>query len=165
MTLWVDATLQLLIASLFSLSTLPKKKKYWCLFFCSLFKYFQRDKSQGCRAEQNNPQESPMNPSLLFSSLDTYYYHFKLTNKGRRAQQLFWMNEDFCPQEKLNKKKLAKKDRAKSQPQVQCCQAPREPHSPVFQLHPVRMELSPGQTIDVILEGYSTTPRVRGCHV
>lgn len=60
----------------------------------------------------------------------------------------------------MNKKKLAKKDRAKSQPQVQCYQAPREPHSPVFQLHPVRMELSPGQTIDVILEGYSTTPRV-----
>ena len=103
-----------------------------------------------------------MNPSLLFSSLDTYYYHFKLTNKGRRAQQLFWMNEDFCPKEKLSKKKLAKEDRAKSQPQVQCCPAPREPRGPVFQLHPVRMELSPGQTIDVILEGYSSTPRVRG---
>ncbi|KAB0347974.1 hypothetical protein FD754_012831 [Muntiacus muntjak] len=107
--------------------------------------------------------DKPFAPELNLGahfSLDTYYYHFKLTNKGRRAQQLFWMNEDFCPQEKLNRKKLAKKDRAKSQPQVQCCQAPREPHGPVFQLHPVRMELSPGQTIDVILEGYSTTPRV-----
>ncbi|XP_070307131.1 hydrocephalus-inducing protein homolog isoform X1 [Odocoileus virginianus] len=107
--------------------------------------------------------DKPFAPELNLGahfSLDTYYYHFKLTNKGRRAQQLLWMNEDFCPQEKLNKKKLAKKDRAKSQPQVQCYQAPREPHSPVFQLHPVRMELSPGQTIDVILEGYSTTPRV-----
>ncbi|KAI4571668.1 hypothetical protein MJG53_013774 [Ovis ammon polii x Ovis aries] len=107
--------------------------------------------------------DKPFAPELNLGahfSLDTYYYHFKLTNKGRRAQQLFWMNEDFCPREKLSKRRQAKKDRAKSQPQVQCCQAPREPHGPVFQLHPVRMELSPGQTIDVILEGYSSTPRV-----
>ncbi|XP_057569314.1 hydrocephalus-inducing protein homolog [Hippopotamus amphibius kiboko] len=107
--------------------------------------------------------DKPFAPELNLGahfSLDTYYYRFKLTNKGRRVQQLFWMNEDFCPQEKLSKKRLVKKGRAKSQPQTQCSQAPRDPQSPVFQLHPIRMELYPGQTIDVILEGYSTTPRV-----
>ncbi|XP_032469168.1 hydrocephalus-inducing protein homolog [Phocoena sinus] len=107
--------------------------------------------------------DKPFAPELNLGahfSLDTYYYRFKLTNKGRRVQQLFWMNEDFCPQEKLGKKRLAKKRRAKSHCQSQCSQAPRDPQSPVFQLHPIRMELYPGQTIDVILEGYSATPRI-----
>lgn len=117
------------------------------------------------RAEQNTPKLSSLNPCLLFSSLDTYYYRFKLTNKGRRVQQLFWMNEDFHPQDKLSKKGLAKKGLVKNQPQPQDSQEPRAPQSPVFQLHPVRMELYPNQTIDVILEGYSATPRVRGQHI
>nr|XP_023493063.1 hydrocephalus-inducing protein homolog isoform X2 [Equus caballus] len=107
--------------------------------------------------------DKPFAPELNLGahfSLDTYYYRFKLTNKGRRAQQLFWMNEDFCPQRKLNKKGLAKKGLAKSQPQPHCSQEPRNSQSPVFQLHPIRMELYPGQTIDVILEGYSATPRI-----
>ncbi|KAM8955232.1 hydrocephalus-inducing protein homolog [Lycaon pictus] len=107
--------------------------------------------------------DKPFAPELNLGarfSLDTYYYRFKLTNKGRRVQQLFWMNEDFHPQDKLSKKGLAKKGLVKNQPQPQDSQEPRAPQSPVFQLHPVRMELYPSQTIDVILEGYSATPRV-----
>ncbi|XP_039707976.1 hydrocephalus-inducing protein homolog isoform X13 [Pteropus medius] len=107
--------------------------------------------------------DKPFAPELNLGahfSLDTYYYRFKLTNKGRRVQQLFWMNEDFCPQNKLSKKGLAKKGLAKSQSQHHCSQPPEAPHCPVFQLHPVRMELYPGQTIDAILEGYSATPRI-----
>ncbi|XP_077746033.1 hydrocephalus-inducing protein homolog isoform X4 [Canis aureus] len=107
--------------------------------------------------------DKPFAPELNLGarfSLDTYYYRFKLTNKGRRVQQLFWMNEDFHPQDKLSKKGLAKKGLVKNQPQPQDSQEPRAPQSPVFQLHPVRMELYPNQTIDVILEGYSATPRV-----
>ncbi|XP_015443273.1 hydrocephalus-inducing protein homolog isoform X1 [Pteropus alecto] len=107
--------------------------------------------------------DKPFAPELnlgAYFSLDTYYYRFKLTNKGRRVQQLFWMNEDFCPQNKLSKKGLAKKGLAKSQSQHHCSQAPEASHCPVFQLHPVRMELYPGQTIDAILEGYSATPRI-----
>ncbi|XP_041629003.1 hydrocephalus-inducing protein homolog isoform X2 [Vulpes lagopus] len=107
--------------------------------------------------------DKPFAPELNLGarfSLDTYYYRFKLTNKGRRVQQLFWMNEDFHPQDKLSKKGLAKKGLVKNQPQPQDSQETRAPQSPVFQLHPVRMELYPSQTIDVILEGYSATPRV-----
>ncbi|XP_059006937.1 hydrocephalus-inducing protein homolog [Mustela lutreola] len=106
--------------------------------------------------------DKPFAPELNLGahfSLDTYYYRFKLTNKGRRVQQLFWMNEDFRPQGKLSKKGRAKKGLAKSQPQPQGSQESRVPLGPVFQLHPVRMELYPDQTIDVILEGYSATPR------
>ncbi|XP_058135740.1 hydrocephalus-inducing protein homolog isoform X1 [Dasypus novemcinctus] len=106
--------------------------------------------------------DKPFAPELNLGahfSQDTYYYRFKLTNKGRRVQQLFWMNDDFCPQQKQSKKGLARKGQAYGQPQPNVCQ-PQDSQSPVFQLHPVRMELYPGQTMDVVLEGYSATPRV-----
>ncbi|XP_048648423.1 hydrocephalus-inducing protein homolog isoform X1 [Marmota marmota marmota] len=107
--------------------------------------------------------DKPFAPELDLGahfSLDTHYYHFKLTNKGRRIQQLFWMNDDFRPQEKLYKKAQIKKRHAGGRPQPKDSQEPRDLGSPVFQIHPVRMELYPGQTIDVILEGYSATPRI-----
>ncbi|KAM5296381.1 hydrocephalus-inducing protein homolog isoform 1-T2 [Glossophaga mutica] len=102
--------------------------------------------------------DKPFAPEInlgAYFSLNMCYYSFKLTNKGRRVQQLYWMNENLCPQNKLSKKGLAN-----SHPPCESSQAPRDPQSPVFQLHPVRMELYPEQTIDVILEGYSATPRV-----
>ncbi|KAM7059176.1 hydrocephalus-inducing protein homolog [Molossus nigricans] len=104
--------------------------------------------------------DKPFAPELNLGahfSLDTCYYHFRLTNKGRRVQQLFWMNEKFHPQNKLSKKGVAKKRLAKSHPPCQGSQALRDP---VFQLHPVRMELYPDQTVDVLLEGSSDTPRM-----
>ncbi|CAH7062215.1 Hydin [Phodopus roborovskii] len=113
--------------------------------------------------------DKPFAPELNLGahfSLDTHYYRFKLTNKGRRVQQLFWMNDDFHPGEKQrSKKEPMKKGPTSSRCQSQASQEPTDTGSPVFQLHPVRMELYPGQTIDVILEGYSATPRVRGEHV
>ncbi|XP_069882349.1 hydrocephalus-inducing protein homolog isoform X1 [Dipodomys merriami] len=100
--------------------------------------------------------DKPFAPELDLGahfSLDIYYYNFKLTNKGRRVQQLFWMNDDFHPQEKQNKKGQMTKGKPRGS------QEPKDPETPVFQLHPVRMELYPGQTTDVTLEGYSATPR------
>lgn len=101
----------------------------------------------------------PKSPQYLpfFSSLDTHYYRFKLTNKGRRVQQLFWMNDDFNPKEKQSKKGSTGSSR-----HSKVSQESTDIGNPVFQLHPVRMELYPEQTIDVILEGYSATPKVRG---
>ncbi|KAM5262598.1 hydrocephalus-inducing protein homolog [Ctenodactylus gundi] len=107
--------------------------------------------------------DKPFAPELNLGahfSLDTHYYRFKLTNKGRRIQQLFWMNDAFHPQDKLRKKGQVKKKLCSSLSRTKCSQEFQDPASPVFQLHPVRMELCPGQTIDVILEGYSATPRV-----
>nr|XP_004659621.2 hydrocephalus-inducing protein homolog [Jaculus jaculus] len=115
--------------------------------------------------------DKPFAPELNLGahfSLHTHYYHFKLTNKGRRVQQLFWMNDSFYPQEKLSKKQQMKKRKAivqsqaktQAQSQGQASQKSSNPGIPVFQIHPIRMELYPGQTIDVMLEGYSATPRV-----
>jgi hydrocephalus-inducing protein len=75
------------------------------------------------------------------------------------------MNDDFRPQEKLSKKGGIKKGRSGGQQQPKAPKELGDSGSPVFQLHPVRMELYPGQEIDVILEGYSATPRVRGQHI
>ncbi|XP_036044752.1 LOW QUALITY PROTEIN: hydrocephalus-inducing protein homolog [Onychomys torridus] len=106
--------------------------------------------------------DKPFAPELNLGahfSLDTHYYRFKLTNKGRRVQQLFWMNDDFHPEEKQSKKEPMKKGPIGSCCQFQVSQEPTDTGNPVFQLHPVRMELYPGQTINVILEGYSAIPR------
>ncbi|XP_052022456.1 hydrocephalus-inducing protein homolog [Apodemus sylvaticus] len=107
--------------------------------------------------------DKPFAPELNLGShfsLDTHYYRFKLTNKGRRVQQLFWMNDDFRPKEKQNKKEPVKKGSTTgSRRQSKVSQEPTDNGNPVFQLHPVRMELYPGQTIDVVLEGYSATPK------
>ncbi|XP_037371987.1 hydrocephalus-inducing protein homolog isoform X2 [Talpa occidentalis] len=110
----------------------------------------------GSTIVSDKPFAPELNLGTRFSQ-DTFYYHFKLTNKGRRVQQLFWMNEDFQPQEKLSRKSLAKKGLSKSRSQLQ---GPRAFQSPVFQLHPIRMELYPQQTLDVILEGYSSISRI-----
>ncbi|XP_030099412.1 hydrocephalus-inducing protein isoform X1 [Mus musculus] len=107
--------------------------------------------------------DKPFAPELNLGahfSLDTHYYRFKLTNKGRRVQQLFWMNDDFRPKEKQSKKEPGKKgSTSSSRRQSKASQEPTDNGNPVFQLYPVRMELYPGQTIDVILEGYSATPK------
>ncbi|XP_064239335.1 hydrocephalus-inducing protein homolog [Aotus nancymaae] len=107
--------------------------------------------------------DKPFAPELNLGahfSLDTHYYRFKLTNKGRRIQQLFWMSDSFHPQAKLSKKGRVKKGHAHGRPQPSGSQEPRDPQSPVFQLHPSKMELYPDQTVDVILQGYSATPRI-----
>ncbi|XP_003791425.1 hydrocephalus-inducing protein homolog isoform X2 [Otolemur garnettii] len=107
--------------------------------------------------------DKPFAPELNLGphfSLDTHYYRFKLTNKGRRVQQLFWMNDSFHPQGKLSKKGQVKKGSAHGRLQPRGSQDSSGSQTPVFQLHPVRMELYPGQTINVILESYSATPRI-----
>nr|XP_023421731.1 hydrocephalus-inducing protein homolog [Cavia porcellus] len=106
--------------------------------------------------------DKPFAPELDLGAhfcLDTYYYRFKLTNMGRRIQQLLWMTDGYRPQNKLNKKGQTTKGPA-CPFQPQGSQEPRDPASPVFQIHPIRMELYPRQTIDVVLEGYSATPKV-----
>ncbi|XP_021488188.2 hydrocephalus-inducing protein homolog [Meriones unguiculatus] len=106
--------------------------------------------------------DKPFAPELNLGahfSMDTHCYHFKLTNKGRRVQQLFWMNDDFRPKDKQSKKEPKKKGLAGCRRQSQAPQAQADSENPVFQLYPVRMELYPGQTINVLLEGYSATPR------
>uniref|UniRef100_H2ZTJ9 Uncharacterized protein n=1 Tax=Latimeria chalumnae TaxID=7897 RepID=H2ZTJ9_LATCH len=83
-------------------------------------------------------------------------YHFKLANRGRRSHQLYWMTEgfpQFCKRtQSLPGGPTVKKSKASS-PAL-------EPLCPVFMLHPMRMELHPGQTIDVVLEGATDIPKL-----
>ncbi|XP_045149859.1 hydrocephalus-inducing protein homolog [Echinops telfairi] len=98
--------------------------------------------------------DKPFAPELnlgAYFSLDPFYYRFKLANRGRRVQKLFWMNYSFLD---TSDKKDLKKGCGDGQLNAS------DYNSPVFQIHPVRMELYPGQIINVILEGYSDTPRV-----
>ncbi|XP_044126636.1 hydrocephalus-inducing protein homolog [Bufo gargarizans] len=82
-------------------------------------------------------------------SADPCRYHFTMTNRGRRTHQLYWMTEGF-PQFRKHQQLPSLKAGA---PQP-------EPQGPVFRLLPSRMELNPGQSIAVVLEGSSTTPKM-----
>ncbi|XP_068116429.1 hydrocephalus-inducing protein homolog [Hyperolius riggenbachi] len=76
-------------------------------------------------------------------------YHFTMTNQGRRTHQLYWMTEGF-PQ---FRKRQPPPGHKSSSP-------PNESPAPVFRLHPSRMELHPGQSVDVVLEGSSDIPKM-----
>ncbi|XP_059569698.1 hydrocephalus-inducing protein homolog [Alligator mississippiensis] len=85
-------------------------------------------------------------------SLDPCSYHFKITNCGRRTHQLYWTTEGFPPFRQHNH--AVNNTKSKNSPQ-----SPESP-SPVFKLQPLRMELTPGKSMDMILEGFSNTPKV-----
>ncbi|NWS21903.1 HYDIN protein, partial [Pachyramphus minor] len=92
-------------------------------------------------------------PELKFKphfSLSPCCYQFKMTNKGRHTHQLFWTTEGFS---------IAQQRRALGTTKGKdTSQVPR-PTSPVFKLQPPQMELVPGQTKDMVLEGFSSTPQ------
>ncbi|XP_044289866.1 hydrocephalus-inducing protein homolog [Varanus komodoensis] len=83
-------------------------------------------------------------------SLDPCCYRFRITNCGRRAHQLYWMTEGFPafrPRNALPATGTSRKRKA-------------ETPVPVFQLQPLRMELTPGKSMDMFLEGSSDIPKV-----
>ncbi|MGH0168093.1 UNVERIFIED_CONTAM: hypothetical protein FKN15_053855 [Acipenser sinensis] len=81
-------------------------------------------------------------------------YHFKLTNMGRRCHQLYWMTEGFPQFRRHGQIPLGRTQGSKLKNTVP------EPPIPVFKLHPPRTELHPGQSVDMVLEGSSDTPKV-----
>ncbi|XP_062997557.1 hydrocephalus-inducing protein homolog [Elgaria multicarinata webbii] len=102
--------------------------------------------------------DKPFAPAINLGphfSLDPCCYHFKITNRGRRAHQLYWMTEGFPPFRQRNTLPAisTNKKRKASHPTA-------EPHVPVFKLQPLRMELTPGKSMDMTLEGSSDTPKV-----
>nr|XP_033799169.1 hydrocephalus-inducing protein homolog isoform X3 [Geotrypetes seraphini] len=81
-------------------------------------------------------------------------YHFTMTNHGRRTYQLYWMTEGFPQFTKSSHSFFPTGVKAKNS----LCSL--EPHSPVFKFSPFRMELNPGQSMDVVVEGSSETAKV-----
>ncbi|XP_033625714.1 hydrocephalus-inducing protein homolog [Asterias rubens] len=80
---------------------------------------------------------------------------FTLTNRGRRHQQLFWSTEGFNPIKLKNKDPYYNPLDVK----YQRMPPPPPPPKPVFSITPSRFELEPAESIDVVVEGQSDTPK------
>ncbi|XP_047678536.1 hydrocephalus-inducing protein-like isoform X5 [Tachysurus fulvidraco] len=88
-------------------------------------------------------------------------YHFRITNKGQRFHKLFWTNEGFPHFHRRGA--LATKNQpltTSSQGKARSPLAPKTLGAPVFSLTPTRLELGPGHSADMLLEGFCDTPRV-----
>ncbi|KGL84882.1 Hydrocephalus-inducing protein, partial [Tinamus guttatus] len=101
--------------------------------------------------------DKPFAPELDLGphfSQEPCYYRFRIANRGRRTHQLYWTTEGFAP--------FRQRDRLPTLPQAKGRNPPQSlrPASPVFKLRPLRMELAPGKTMDMMLEGSSRTPKV-----
>ncbi|NXF39877.1 HYDIN protein, partial [Nyctibius bracteatus] len=90
----------------------------------------------------------------LHFSLAPYYYRFKIMNKGRRTHRLYWTTEGFSAFRRHRRFPAVSNAKGKDS-----SQRPKTA-SPVFQLRPSSMELMPGETMEVMLEGLSSTPLV-----
>ncbi|XP_068267672.1 hydrocephalus-inducing protein homolog [Nyctibius grandis] len=87
-------------------------------------------------------------------SLSPCCYCFQVMNKGRRTHHLYWTTEGFSAFHRLHRLPALSIAKGKGS-----SQSPK-PASPVFQLRPASMELMPGETVEVMLEGLSSTPQV-----
>ncbi|XP_040433979.1 hydrocephalus-inducing protein homolog, partial [Falco naumanni] len=101
--------------------------------------------------------DKPIAPELnlgLHFSFDRCCYRFKVTNRGRRTHQLCWSTEGFPM--------FSHRDRLRAISNTKgtdSFQSPK-PACPVFKLQPLRTELMPGKTVEMVLEGSSSTPQV-----
>ncbi|XP_064015890.1 LOW QUALITY PROTEIN: hydrocephalus-inducing protein homolog [Pogoniulus pusillus] len=97
--------------------------------------------------------DRPLAPHLSLGtrfSLVPCSYSFRVSNRGRRRQQLRWSTA--AARGAAQRRQLPARGTAP-------CPSPAAP-CPVFHLRPARMELAPGQTMEVVLEGFSSTPQV-----
>ncbi|KAM6324924.1 hydrocephalus-inducing protein homolog [Podargus strigoides] len=101
--------------------------------------------------------DRPLAPELSLGphfSLCPCSYHFKITNKGRHTQWLSWTTEGFAPFHQRGRLPAISDTKGKDSSQHP------KPTCPVFNLRPSRVELMPGETMEVMLEGSSSTPQV-----
>ncbi|XP_072290521.1 hydrocephalus-inducing protein homolog [Eucyclogobius newberryi] len=93
-----------------------------------------------------------------------YQYHFKLTNLGLRTHRMYWRTDGL-----LNKTQRVNKPGSQtSLPPIippkkknlllQGSRGSSRVERPVFSLNPSRVELFPGQSVDMILTGSCNTP-------
>ncbi|XP_074708612.1 hydrocephalus-inducing protein homolog [Strix uralensis] len=101
--------------------------------------------------------DKPFAPELNLGphfSLDPCCYHFKITNKGRHTHRLYWSTEGFGPFHQRDRVPAVSTTKGQGS-----SQSPR-PACPVFKVQPQRVELMPGKTMEMVLEGFSSTPQV-----
>ncbi|XP_063267034.1 hydrocephalus-inducing protein homolog isoform X2 [Prinia subflava] len=80
---------------------------------------------------------------------------FKLTNEGDHSRRLFWRVEWKSPAEEEGQSTSAL-----SSPKAEDDSRSPKRTTPVFGLEPRSMELQPGQSVDVVLQGFSNIPQV-----
>ncbi|XP_064020122.1 hydrocephalus-inducing protein homolog [Pogoniulus pusillus] len=101
--------------------------------------------------------DRPLAPQLSLGtrfSLVPCCYSFKVSNHGRRTQRLYWSTAGGCQPGQRQHLPAPSSTRGKA-----CHQSPTAA-CPVFRPRPMRMELTPGQTMELTLEGFSSTPQV-----
>ncbi|XP_060537492.1 hydrocephalus-inducing protein homolog isoform X5 [Pantherophis guttatus] len=102
--------------------------------------------------------DKPFAPAINLGphfSLDPCCYRFKITNCGRRTHQLYWMTEGFAPFRQHNTLPAIS-----TNTKSQAIPSKTESQGPVFKLQPLRMELTPGKSMDMVLEGSSEVPKL-----
>ncbi|KAI1889973.1 hypothetical protein AGOR_G00168420 [Albula goreensis] len=112
---------------------------------------------KGTTIVSDRPFAPSLNLGAHFSS-GPCRYHFRLTNRGRRLHQLYWMTEGF-PQFRRRGNLHANGSTIRDSKRRDLL-APPDPDGPVFSLYPLRAELPPGHSVDMVLEGSSDTPKV-----
>ncbi|XP_038004455.1 hydrocephalus-inducing protein-like [Motacilla alba alba] len=99
--------------------------------------------------------DKPFAPELNLGyqfSLVPCIHQFKVTNRGQRFHRLFWSVECYSPPEEEGQSASAL-----SSPEDDSQSLKRA--SPVFGLEPLSMELQPGQSVDMVLRGFSHIPQ------
>ncbi|XP_017942907.1 hydrocephalus-inducing protein-like [Manacus vitellinus] len=76
-------------------------------------------------------------------------FRFNVTNKGRQFQRLYWGPEGFSPFRQRHPLPALCVTKGKN--------ASQRHTTPVFKLRPRSMNLQPGQTMELVLEGFSST--------
>ncbi|XP_041268409.1 hydrocephalus-inducing protein homolog, partial [Onychostruthus taczanowskii] len=98
--------------------------------------------------------DKPLMPKLDLKSQFSFtpcYFHFKITNRGRRVHRLYWSTEGFHMFGHRTRARALGGTKSKGASPV-----PR-PGSPVFKMRPPQADLRPGQSVDMVLEGCSST--------
>ncbi|XP_039242730.1 LOW QUALITY PROTEIN: hydrocephalus-inducing protein-like, partial [Pipra filicauda] len=75
-------------------------------------------------------------------------FRFKVTNKGRQFQRLFWGTEGFSTFRQRHPLPALSVTKGKN--------ASQGPTTPVFKLRPRNMDLQPGETMELVVEGFSS---------
>ncbi|XP_026722885.1 hydrocephalus-inducing protein homolog, partial [Athene cunicularia] len=101
--------------------------------------------------------DKPFAPELNLGphfSLDPCCYRFKITNKGRRTHWLYWSTAGSGSFRQRHRVPAVSTSKGQDS-----SQSPR-PARPVFKVQPLKVELMPGKTTEMVLEAFSSTPQV-----
>ncbi|XP_039909830.1 hydrocephalus-inducing protein-like, partial [Hirundo rustica] len=108
----------------------------------------------GCTIVIDKPFTPELNLGYQFSVLPCIH-RFRLTNRGHHFHRLFWKVECNSPAEEEGQSTSAL-----SSPEAKDdSQSPKRTR-PVFGLEPPSMDLQPGESVDMVLQGFSRVPQV-----